>query len=155
LTLRISCLIGSAIALGLHAGSVQGRVEAYVAADFSTAPVGGWHAVIGPSQEVPIEETYRRQCAACHGEHGRGDGRMARRFKPPPADFRNPQGVARLTDEELIEVITEGRASMPAFGDVLSEDVIAVMVTHVRELSRGVDAGHGGTELGRDSGPWR
>lgn len=90
-------------------------------------------------QEVPIEETYRRQCAACHGEQGRGDGRMARRFKPPPADFLDPNGIAKRTDEELVEVIIDGRASMPAFGDVLSEEVVAVLVAYLRDLSRGVE----------------
>lgn len=126
---REFCLAGSLVLLGLTSAG----------AGPSNAAGHTWNTVTPVVQEVPIEETYSRQCAACHGEHGRGDGRMARRFKPPPADFQDPEGVAKLTDEELVEVITDGRASMPAFGDVLSEQVIAVLVTYVRELSRGAE----------------
>jgi hypothetical protein len=64
---------------------------------------------------------------------------MARRFKPPPADFQDPEGITRRSDDELAEVITDGRASMPSFGDVLSEEVVTVLVAYVRELSRGVE----------------
>jgi len=136
--LRGLCLIGLLIVLGLHLGQsdVMGLVTV-VAGDEAVLPVLDRAPISPVIQEVPIEETYRRQCAACHGQRGRGDGRMARRFKPPPADFQDPEGVAKRTDEELIQVITEGRASMPAFEDVLSEDVVVALVTYVRDLSRG------------------
>jgi mono/diheme cytochrome c family protein len=62
---------------------------------------------------------------------------MARRFKPPPADFQDPEGIVKLRDDELVTIITDGRASMPAFGDVLSEEVIAALVAYIRVLSRG------------------
>lgn len=90
----------------------------------------------GVVQELPVEETYRRQCAACHGQEGRGDGRAARRYNPRPADFKDPEGVAKLSDDELVGIITNGRASMPAFGQVLSEEALALLAGHVRELSR-------------------
>jgi mono/diheme cytochrome c family protein len=64
---------------------------------------------------------------------------MARRFKPPPADFQDPQGIIKRSDEELTEVIADGRASMPSFKDVLSDEVIAVLLAYVRELSRGAE----------------
>lgn len=129
MTLRRFCLAGSLVWLGLVSGAAHHLMAAGLA----------WNAAAPLMQEVPIQETYSRQCAACHGEHGRGDGRMARRFKPPPADFQHPDGVSKRTDQELIEVITSGRTSMPAFGDVLSEEVIAVLVAYVRELGHGTD----------------
>lgn len=129
MTLRTSCWIGCMVAFGL----VPYRAGAPAVADPSHGRARP-ASVVG--QEVPVGETYRRQCAACHGERGRGDGRMARRFKPPPADFRDPEGVAARSDEEVMQIIAEGQASMPAFGDVLSVDAIAALVTYVRDLSR-------------------
>jgi len=133
--LRGLCLIGFLVALGLNVAPVD--VASVSIAYGTTLAVRDGRPITRVTQEVPIEETYRRQCAACHGEHGRGDGRMARRFRPPPADFQDPDGIVKLTDEELVEVITGGRASMPSFGDVLSEDVIVALVTYVRHLSSG------------------
>jgi len=95
-------------------------------------------ALRGPlSQERPVVETYGRQCASCHGDEGRGDGRVARRYRPRPSDFTDPDGVPRRTDEELSEVLTYGRGSMPSFEDVLTPEEIADMVSYVRELSQG------------------
>lgn len=118
-TLRGLCMLGCMLPFGLHAHSADADVRA--------------------AQEVPIEETYRRQCAPCHGEQGRGDGRMARRFKPPPTDFQDPEGIVKRTDDELVEIILNGQASMPEFGDVLSEEVVTELVAYVRDLSRGVE----------------
>lgn len=92
-----------------------------------------------------MQETYRRQCSACHGAEGRGDGRAARRYDPRPPDFTDPEGVARLSDEEIIEIITNGRAAMPSFGDVLGAEAVSRLVEYVRDLSRGGEAGGGGS----------
>jgi len=90
----------------------------------------------GPlAQELPVEETYRRQCAACHGEKGRGDGRSARRYNPRPPDFQDPGGVVLLNDDQLLEVISGGRGAMPSFREVLSREAIAAIVAYVRVLS--------------------
>ena len=94
---------------------------------------------LGPNrivQEPPVEEIYRRQCSACHGKEGRGDGRAARRYNPRPPDFTAPEGVVRLSDDELEGIVTNGRASMPAFKEVLSAEAITLLVGHIRELSR-------------------
>lgn len=143
-TLKRSSLIG-ALVLGLTAGrAADMSVVATADAEFLHGPAHGWDRAAPVAQEASLEETYRRQCAPCHGEQGRGDGRMARRFKPPPADFQDPEGIVKLTDDELVEVITGGRSSMPAFRDVLSEEVIRRIVTYIRELSRAPE--NSGTE---------
>lgn len=92
-------------------------------------------------QELTAQETYRRQCAACHGVEGRGDGRAARRYNPRPPDFTAPEGVAKLSDDEVIQVIMNGRSSMPSFKDVLSEEAIVLLISYVRDLSRGEEGG--------------
>ena len=60
-------------------------------------------------------------------------------YNPRPRDFRDPEGVVKLSDDELVEIITNGRASMPAFGQVLSEEALTLLVGYVRDLSRRVE----------------
>ena len=105
------------------------------------------------AQEVPVTETYRRQCASCHGEEGRGDGRVARRYNPRPTDFRDPEGVAALSDEELLQIIAEGRGSMPAFDEVLPLEVLLDLVRHVRQLSMDSSGEHRGGDTGDGNAP--
>jgi len=58
-------------------------------------------------------------------------------FNPRPADFTDPEGVVKMTDDAVLEVITKGRASMPAFETILSEEVRRALVAYIRVLSRG------------------
>lgn len=93
------------------------------------------------TQELSAEENYKRQCAACHGDEGRGDGRVSRRYNPRPSDFRDPNGVLLMSDDELNEIITDGRASMPAFDEVLTAEEIAAVTAYVRVLSGQIENG--------------
>lgn len=88
-------------------------------------------------QEHPGQATYRQYCAPCHGAKGKGDGPAAVAFNPPPADFTNPESIPKLTDEQVMEVITKGRASMPAWGAILTPEQLAPLMDYLRELSRG------------------
>jgi len=59
-------------------------------------------------------------CAVCHGEDGRGDGRMAAALRPPPRDFADRAAYRRgATVEEIARAIEEGTSStggsMPAY----------------------------------------
>lgn len=89
------------------------------------------------AQEYPGRRPFQQYCAPCHGPKGLGNGPAAAAFKPPPANYTDPDGVAKLTDDQLIEVITKGRGSMPAWGPILSQDQIVALVAYIRALSRG------------------
>lgn len=130
--------------MGISGTASRGLCLACSLAVFSVASVASGSATVRAeaptaAQDRPVEETYRRQCRACHGDSGRGDGRIGRRFDPPPADFQDPDGVGKMSDEEIAEIITDGRTSMPEFADVLSAEEITAMVAYVRELSRAPD----------------
>jgi len=94
-------------------------------------------AVISAPQEDPGRHTFRQYCAPCHGMKGRGDGPAAVAFHPPPADYTNPEGLPKMTDEQVMQVITKGRGSMPAWGAILSHDQLVPLVAYLRKLSRG------------------
>ena len=76
------------------------------------------------------KEVYDRQCAACHGTGGRGDGEAAYLLYPKPRDFTT--GNYRLvstwervpTDEDLYLTISRGMpgSAMPSWGHLPEEE---------------------------------
>ena len=137
--LRGLCLAGSLVALGLTGNHAERSAAGGTSFYLDAVPVHSWDAASLIVQQHPGEETFRRMCAPCHGAGGRGDGPAAAAFNPPPSDFTNPEGLSKLTDEEVAEIITRGRTSMPAFGAILDEGALPALVAHLRELSRGID----------------
>lgn len=80
-----------------------------------------------------VRRLYRRHCSSCHGRDGRGRGPAAALLDPPPRNFRGDT-LARRTDRELFEVITEGRPErgMPGWKGVLSEGERWALVRYLR-----------------------
>ncbi|MGJ3256413.1 MAG: FTR1 family protein [Alcanivorax sp.] len=69
-------------------------------------------------------ELYQTQCAACHGDQGRGDGPAGAALEPAPTDFTE---VARYNGRSLLGLhttITQGvdGTGMAAYGDTLSDE---------------------------------
>jgi mono/diheme cytochrome c family protein len=89
------------------------------------------------------EALYAANCAACHGDTGRGDGPAAFLLYPKPrnfhaADFRLVSGRNGVpTDEDLLAVINQGMpgSTMPPWLHLPVEDRKA-LVAHVRRLAR-------------------
>lgn len=81
------------------------------------------------------EELYKRQCAACHGDAGKGNGPAAMALSPKPKDLTNPERMNQFGDEELLEIITNGKGTMPAFGALLRSDELKEVMAYVRSLS--------------------
>ena len=82
-------------------------------------------------------ESYRRLCASCHGKRGKGDGAAAAFLNPRPANLTTTEGVGQLSDEELLDVITNGRRTMPAFGSLLQPEELRALAAYVRGLAGG------------------
>jgi mono/diheme cytochrome c family protein len=60
-------------------------------------------------------------CVSCHGASGRGDGRVAKDLRPPPADL-TAEHIYGHSDGDLFWWITNGIGeAMPPFGAVLDE----------------------------------
>jgi len=81
-------------------------------------------------------QTYRDECAQCHGEHGKGDGPEARTHAPLPADLTDAKRMATVTDGEIFYQITEGRRPMPSFKRRLTQDQRWQLVLLVRSFSQ-------------------
>jgi mono/diheme cytochrome c family protein len=87
-------------------------------------------------------ELYRTSCAACHGHDGRGAPVAQVGFDEPLPDFTDCTFATREPDADWFAVAHQGGQTrafarmMPAFGEVLDDDEIALTVAHVRTFCR-------------------
>ncbi|HWP60246.1 MAG TPA: ethylbenzene dehydrogenase-related protein [Candidatus Acidoferrales bacterium] len=88
------------------------------------------------------KQIYAKQCAACHGEQGRGDGEAAYLLYPKPRDFvaanyRLVSTWERIpTDQDLFNTITRGMpgSAMPSWGH-LPEEQRWALVYYIKSLA--------------------
>jgi mono/diheme cytochrome c family protein len=78
---------------------------------------------------------FTKNCAACHGKTGLGDGVKARALKNFPGDFSKAdfQGLA---DGELFYKTKNGRDEMPKYEGKLTDDDIWNVVNYLRTLKK-------------------
>jgi len=83
---------------------------------------------------------YARNCAACHGEGGSGDGWNAPNLPVPPTAHSDATLMTQRADDTLYDAISAGgfvldrSPRMPAFGEMLEPQQIRALVRHIRTL---------------------
>ena len=79
---------------------------------------------------------FAKQCAACHGASGKGDGTMAAKLKTKPADLTDTEWKHGPTDGEIFTVIRDGATSagMKAYRGILTERQMWDLVNHIRSI---------------------
>ena len=81
---------------------------------------------------------YEKNCAACHGTSGIGDGPAGVNLTPKPANIAAFSKMPMASDAYLHWTISEGGAPiqspMPAFKSQLSEKQIWEIITYLRRL---------------------
>ena len=102
------------------------------------AIVGAYKLRIAPRGTPSLaagKALYARNCAACHGVQGRGDGPAAKGLEPAPSSFHDLPRMAQRSVYGLFNTITLGVAgtSMAAFGK-LSEEERWALAFHVAGL---------------------
>ncbi len=82
-------------------------------------------------------QLFNSRCTLCHGEHGTGNGKMARIIKnPPPFNLTK----SRMPDEYLMQIIGEGGEAlarspqMPPWKGELTETQIKSLVMYIKTL---------------------
>lgn len=80
-------------------------------------------------------DLYKKQCAACHGDAGKGNGPAAAALSPKPADLTDPERMDQFSDEDLLELIGNGKGTMPGFARLLKPDELNAVVEYLRSLS--------------------
>lgn len=80
-------------------------------------------------------EIFKKQCVACHGDSGEGDGPAAVALNPRPSDLTDAAVMEGLTDADLRKVIAQGIGSMPGFESILEPDELEAVLDYVRSLT--------------------
>src|SRR5882762_8463569 len=112
-----------------------------------TAAAGGPKVIEQlPAQPPSLDRgavVFREQCAACHGESGRGDGPKAKRLKgPPPANLTDPKVMGGTTLLEIFRRIAIGvpGTAMPEFAADISEEDRWAVAAYVGAMQYGGSA---------------
>ena len=78
-------------------------------------------------------DIFRTRCTVCHGVNGNGQTELGKRLKTP--DLRSDE-VQKLSDDELLEIITDGKGEMPGFEKKLTGENIQQVILHLRKLCK-------------------
>jgi mono/diheme cytochrome c family protein len=78
-------------------------------------------------------DTYKAKCAMCHAADGSGNTPAGKAMKVPP--FDSPD-VLKESDTDLIAVIKNGKAKMPAFAGKLADPQITDVVAYIHTLQK-------------------
>jgi mono/diheme cytochrome c family protein len=84
-------------------------------------------------------EVYDSLCAACHGLYGRGDGLAARSLSASPRDLIESADQQRMSDDELVRLISNGKGAMPGAADVLTAHEVRALIPFLHNLSLGFE----------------
>lgn len=89
---------------------------------------------LGPAART-AEEIYAKLCQPCHGATGKGDGPVAAALTPRPSDLTDAQVLGGRTDEEIAQVLKDGKGTMPGFGKQLGAEEVPALVSYLRGLA--------------------
>lgn len=78
-------------------------------------------------------DTFKSKCAACHGATGAGDTAMGKNLKLRDLGSAD---VQKQSDEELTNIITNGKGKMPKYDGKLTKDQITDVVKYIRTLKK-------------------
>lgn len=101
------------------------------------------HALEAPSASTSTQQSllqgdgkalYKAECAACHGNQGRGNGRAGRGMDPRPVDLTTPEFLDETSDEDMFKMIAEGVGEMDPYRDIFTDEQIQAVIGYVREL---------------------
>jgi cytochrome c6 len=77
--------------------------------------------------------TFKQKCVACHGADGKGETPAGKSMNV--RSFGSVE-TAKMSDQELADIIEKGKGKMPKYGASLKPDEIKAMVAYVRTLAK-------------------
>jgi mono/diheme cytochrome c family protein len=84
---------------------------------------------------VEGKKLYTNMCVVCHGNKGKGDGIAGMALKPKPSNLTQAL-VQEQSDGEIFWKITEGRAPMASYKELLAEEQRWQLVNYIRTLKK-------------------
>jgi mono/diheme cytochrome c family protein len=80
------------------------------------------------------KELFGIYCTPCHGASGKGDGSVAKKFVPTPADISATGHGSHHPEGELFAVVTHGKNGMPSFRSDLTAKERWLVVAYLKTL---------------------
>jgi len=80
------------------------------------------------------KELYGIYCTPCHGASGKGDGPVAKKFVPTPANISATGHGSHHPEGELFAVVTHGKGGMPPFRSDLTATERWLVVAYLKTL---------------------
>lgn len=81
------------------------------------------------------KKLYDQMCAICHGAKGKGDGIGGAALNPKPANFAS-ETIQAQTDGAIFWKLTNGRAPMAAYKDILKDNQRWQLVNYTRTFKK-------------------
>jgi mono/diheme cytochrome c family protein len=80
-------------------------------------------------------DIFFKHCRACHGDKGDGKTFAANVLNPPPKNFTSEKSKQELTEDRMIQSVTEGRkgTAMMPWKSRLTQKEIHAVVLYIRE----------------------
>jgi len=102
---------------------------------FAQQPSGKGESSPAPADKPALsgQKIFEQNCKRCHAADGSSNTFIGHRWKIP--DLRS-DAVQKLSVEERIEIITQGKEKMPAHKNRLTADEIRTVEGYVRELAK-------------------
>ena len=93
------------------------------------------HVYANPANLETGRYIFYKHCQACHGDKGDGKTFAANVLNPPPKNFTAEQSKKELTEERMIQSVTEGRkgTAMMPWGSNLTQKEIRAVVHYIRK----------------------
>lgn len=85
------------------------------------------------------KKLYMTYCSVCHGNTGKGDGPAGGGLTPKAADHSSEK-VQKQTDGAIFWKITNGRAPMASYKEILKDEQRWQLVNYIRELGKTINA---------------
>lgn len=141
LALLVGCAALSAWTVG---ASAQGNTPAAGQHEAGAHTHAAAAAVKNPVKSTPAsvaagKKLYDTQCATCHGESGKGDGKMAAAMNPPkPSDLTDASWKHGSTDGEIFTLIRDGAkgTGMRGYAARMKPDDMWNVVNYMRTLAQ-------------------
>jgi mono/diheme cytochrome c family protein len=104
--------VSAVVLFGITALSTPGSISQ----DSTPAPAAGQKNPVKPTEksQARAKELYGQDCAICHGDNGNGKTDVAKGMGAALKDWSDPKTLADKPDQELFNVIRNGKGLMPA-----------------------------------------
>lgn len=83
-------------------------------------------------KKIDAKKLFEYHCVTCHGKTGKATKR-GKALKAP--NFADAEWQVSITDEEILETITNGKNKMPRWSERLSKEEIAALAKYIRKLA--------------------